>query len=63
MILVVFGLVLSLGVVKVSPKVAEGLIFFAFLILFEFLLVLSDPYVDSVTGGAPAGAPPVTEST
>ena len=53
-ILMVFGGVLGLGFVKVSPAVAEGLIFFAFLILFEFLLVLSDPYVDNITGGAPA---------
>ncbi|MBL4658690.1 MAG: hypothetical protein JKX73_11860 [Flavobacteriales bacterium] len=53
-ILLVFGGVLGLGFVKVSPSVAEGLIFFAFLILFEFLLVLSDPYVDNITGGAPA---------
>ena len=53
-ILAVFGLVMSLGFVSVSPKVAEGLIFFAFLILFEFLLVLFDPYIDNITGGAPA---------
>ena len=52
-ILLFFGLVLSLGFVKVSPTVAEGLIFFAFLILFEFLLVLGDPFVESITGGEP----------
>lgn len=52
-ILFVFGLVLSLGFIKLSPVIAEGLIFFAFLLLFEFLLVLSDPYVDGVTGGEP----------
>ena len=52
-ILLVFGAVMGLGFVKVSPRVAEGIIFFAFLILFEFLLVLSDPYVDNWTGGAP----------
>lgn len=53
-ILIVFGLVLSLGVITVSTKIAEALIFFAFLIFFEFLLVLTDPYVDAITGGAPA---------
>ena len=53
-ILLVFGAVMGLGFVKVSPRVAEGMIFFAFLILFEFLLVLSDPYLETLTGGAPA---------
>lgn len=52
-ILFVFGGVLALGKINVSVKFAEGLIFFAFLIFFEFLLVLSDPYIDSITGGAP----------
>ena len=52
-LLVLFGGVLSLGFVKVSPKMAEGIIFFSFLILFEFLLVLADPYVDRWSGGAP----------
>lgn len=52
-ILLLFGLVLALGFIRVSPKVAEGLIFFAFLILFEFLLVLSDPYVDDFANGEP----------
>ncbi|MBL4625256.1 MAG: tetratricopeptide repeat protein [Flavobacteriales bacterium] len=52
-LLLVFASVLGLGFVKVSPTIAEGLIFFAFLILFEFILVLSDPYIDSFTGGAP----------
>lgn len=53
-IIAVFTFTLSIGKVKVSPKFAEGLIFFAFLILFEFLLVLTDPYVDNITSGAPA---------
>jgi len=34
-LLVLFGGVLSLGFVKVSPRMAEGIIFFSFLILFE----------------------------
>jgi len=32
---------------------AEGIIFFSFLILFEFLLVLADPYIEVWSGGAP----------
>ena len=52
-IIILFGVVLSLGFIKLSPTMAEGVIFFAFLILFEFLLVLGDPYVDSLTGGEP----------
>ena len=51
--LLVFGSVAGLGFIKVSPKVAEGLIFFSFLILFEFILVLADPYVETWTSGAP----------
>ncbi|MBL4651881.1 MAG: hypothetical protein JKY53_03305 [Flavobacteriales bacterium] len=49
-ILLFFGLVLSLGFVKVSPTVTEGLIFFAFLLLFEFLLVLGNPYIQGSKG-------------
>lgn len=52
-ILFVFGGVLALGKVNISPKFAEGLIFFAFLIFFEFLLVLTDPYVDTLTNAEP----------
>lgn len=46
-------LVASLGFINISPKLADGLIFFAFLILFEFLLVLADPLVDTWADGAP----------
>ncbi|PCH91756.1 MAG: hypothetical protein COB85_08780 [Bacteroidetes bacterium] len=52
-ILVLFGGVLSLGFVNVSERTAEGIIFFSFLILFEFFLVLADPYIDGWSGGAP----------
>ena len=48
-----FGVVLMLGFVKVPPKGAEAIIFLSFLILFEFLLVLLDPFVEEYTGGAP----------
>jgi tetratricopeptide (TPR) repeat protein len=52
-ILLVFGSVLGLGFVKVSPKFTEGLIFFAFLIFFEFSLVLLDPIIDEWSSGEP----------
>lgn len=52
-LLFVFGGVIALGFFKVSHRVAEGLIFFAFLIFFEFMLVLADPWIDNLTGGAP----------
>jgi len=42
-----------LGNLSLPIIVDEGLIFFSFLILFEFILVLGDPYVDTWTGGAP----------
>jgi tetratricopeptide (TPR) repeat protein len=53
-ILTVFGIVLGSGKFNISPKFAEGLIFFAFLIFFEFCLVLLDPYIDDYSGGEPA---------
>jgi tetratricopeptide (TPR) repeat protein len=52
-ILLLFGIVLSLGFIKVSANVAEGLIFFAFLILFEFVLVFAEPYLEQYTNGEP----------
>ncbi|PCH90843.1 MAG: hypothetical protein COB85_09875 [Bacteroidetes bacterium] len=52
-ILTLFGGVLMLGFVNVGPRMAEGIIFFSFLILFEFFLVLADPYIDKWSGGAP----------
>ena len=52
-ILVLFAGVLSLGFVAVNVRMAEGIIFFSFLILFEFLLVLADPYIENWSGGAP----------
>ena len=52
-ILALFAGVLGLGFINVSERTAEGIIFFSFLILFEFLLVLADPYIDNWSGGAP----------
>jgi len=52
-LLVLGSLVLGLGKLALPPSVAEGLIFFSFLIFFEFLLVLADPSIDRWSGGAP----------
>jgi tetratricopeptide (TPR) repeat protein len=52
-ILLVFGAVLGSGKFNISPKFAEGLIFFAFLIFFEFCLVLLDPLIDNWSSGEP----------
>ncbi len=52
-ILVLFVAILFLGFIKVSPNLAEGLIFFAFLILFEFVLVFTEPYLENYTQGEP----------
>ncbi len=52
-ILVLFVGILFLGFIKVSPTIAEGIIFFAFLILFEFVLVFTEPYLENYTQGQP----------
>ena len=52
-LLILAGLILTLGVIKVNERQAQGLIFLTFLIFFEFLLVILDPYVDDFSGGAP----------
>jgi len=52
-LLLLFGTITFLGFIQVSQKMAEGIIFFSFLILFEFLLVLADPFIDEFSKGAP----------
>ncbi|MBL4753163.1 MAG: tetratricopeptide repeat protein [Flavobacteriales bacterium] len=44
----------GLGRLSISVKLAEGLIFFTFLLFFEFTLVLLDPYIEAFSSGAPA---------
>lgn len=44
---------LSAGRLRMHPRVAGALAFFALLLLFEFLLVLADPFTDSLTAGNP----------
>ena len=52
-LLVLGSLVLSLGKLSLPVRMAEGVIFFSFLIFFEFILVLADPYIDGWSSGAP----------
>ncbi|MBL4658049.1 MAG: tetratricopeptide repeat protein [Flavobacteriales bacterium] len=52
-LLVIGGLLSVIGRFSMPVRVVEGLIFFSFLILFEFILVLGDPCVENWTGGAP----------
>ena len=42
------------GRLALPIRLAEGTVFFTFLLLFEFLLVYLDPYVDNWTNGEPA---------
>jgi len=44
---------LAMGRFSIPVRIAEGLIFFSFLIFFEFILVLADPYIEDWSGGAP----------
>jgi len=42
------------GKLNIPIQLAEGGVFFAFLLIFEFLLVLTDPSIEQYTGGEPA---------
>jgi len=48
------GSLLTLGRFKMPIRLAEGLVFFTFLLFFEFTLVLLDPYIEQYSSGAPA---------
>ncbi len=52
-VLLLFAVVFMSGRFHMTERVAEGLIFFTFLLFFEFCLVLSDPFIDDFTGGEP----------
>ncbi|MBD79003.1 MAG: hypothetical protein CL840_08800 [Crocinitomicaceae bacterium] len=52
-VFVLFGLVFLIGKYQLPKWLIELSIFLPFLILFEFLLVFTDPYVEAVTGGDP----------
>lgn len=53
-IVLLFVCVFILGRFAIPIRLAEGLVFFAFLLLFEFTLVLLDPYIEQYSAGAPA---------
>ncbi|MFY0674147.1 MAG: tetratricopeptide repeat protein [Bacteroidia bacterium] len=50
-VLLLAGAISALTKFRVGPKWASGLIFIFFILLFEFLLVILDPWVDSVSHG------------
>ena len=52
-VLILFAAVLMSGKFSMSERAAEGLIFFTFLLFFEFCLVLVDPFIDEWSSGEP----------
>jgi len=46
-------IVVLLGFVKVSAPMARSITFFSFLLVFEFLLLFTDPWLDKFSGGEP----------
>lgn len=53
-LLIIAVMVTVLGFVKVKQSVASGVVFFSFLIFFEFMMILLDPTVNQLSGGEPA---------
>ena len=51
--IIVFIVIYYLSRKKISFGVIDTLTFLTFLLVYEFLLVFSDPWVDSLTGGVP----------
>jgi len=55
MVIVALGMSLfTLGKFNLSVRLVEGIIFFTFLLFFEFTLVLLDPFIEQYSGGEPA---------
>jgi tetratricopeptide (TPR) repeat protein len=52
-VLIVFGAVMLLGKFKIPPGLAQGLSFVALLLVFESILVFTDPFLDVYTKGVP----------
>jgi len=50
----IFAGVFFIGRINIPIRLAEGMIFFSFLLFFEFTLVLLDPYIEQYSSGAPA---------
>lgn len=53
-IVMVFAFIFALGKFNIPFRLLEGITFLAFLLFFEFLLVLLDPYIDQYSSGEPA---------
>ena len=53
-LVLVFASVFGLAKISIPIRLAEGLIFFSFLLFFEFTLVLLDPYIEQYSSGGPA---------
>ena len=53
-IVLLFAGVFFVGRFNIPIRLAEGMIFFSFLLVFEFTLVLLDPYIEAYSSGAPA---------
>jgi len=53
-IIAVFAILLFSGRLNIPVRLAKGGVFFTFLLVFEFILVLIDPYIEQWTGGEPA---------
>ena len=53
-IITIFITLLFSGRLNIPVRVAKSGLFFTFLLVFEFILVLIDPYIDQWTGGEPA---------
>ncbi|NOR87510.1 MAG: tetratricopeptide repeat protein, partial [Bacteroidales bacterium] len=53
-LLILVAAILFVGAINASARQAQGLVFLTFLIFFEFLMVIIDPWVDIYSGGAPA---------
>jgi tetratricopeptide (TPR) repeat protein len=52
-VLLVIGAIMLLGSLKVPPAFAQGLNFVSLLMVFESVLVFTDPWLDVITNGAP----------
>jgi tetratricopeptide (TPR) repeat protein len=52
-VFLVVGAVLLLGSIKFPPALAQGLNFVSLLLVFESILVFTDPYLDTFTNGVP----------
>ncbi len=50
-----FGGMAAARRLTVPVRIVEGIVFFSFLLFFEFTLVLLDPFIEEYSAGAPAG--------